>query len=471
MGLLIGLGKARKQDASSDMCLWYGVQGDFSSGSYKLKRVGNPDLHLTLPIQNKLRRFVENPDGSVKYYLNPDDSRKTASGDVAIIDSTDGNVMLEKPEYYFRYWEEGDTWTFAISEHPLKGFVRLERRTCSPWFATLDRENSEAVSGCWLQWDENDELLRDENGILKPLDNAARYRGGNGTPTNDGKYNSMVGMPRTWLDMGDLRARCKNGTHFGAYRIYNEIAWLQRIEYASLHCQDAYNPLTVDFLKNGGLDNTSDIDIVEWVNWGFGSYQENITYPYIPCGVTAPLGNNTGHVPYVVKGWPGGDKTVTVYSYRGLETPFGYLWMMADDVVAKYDDGRANLFICEFPESFCSPTEGNRVDYMDGYYFPFLTLPQKSGCIQRFNVYCPTIDDPEAHSLFVAPTEVGDNVNQGACDYFRSMGSEEKRIYRCLLGGCAYSGDNAGFGALNVGNKYSYDGYERSCEGFRLCRF
>lgn len=470
MGLLIGLGKTRTQSTSTDM-LWYGVQGDFSSKSYKLTRVGNPDLHRTLPIQNKLRRFVENPDGSVKYYLNPDDSRKTAAGEDAIIDSTDGNVMLEKPEYYFKYWEDGDTWTFAISEYPLAGFVKLERKTCSPWFATIDRENSEAVSGCWLQWDENDELLRDENGNLKPLDNAARYRGGNGTPTNDGKYNSMIGMPRTCLDMNDLRARCKNGTHFGAYRIYSEIAWLQRIEYASLHCQDAYNPLTVDFLKSGGLDNTSDIYTVDWVNWGFGQYQENITYPYIPCGVTAPLGNNTGRVPYVVKGWPGSDKTVYVFSYRGLETPFGYLWMMADDVMAGYKDGRETLYVCKWPESFSSYREYKGSEYAPDGYFSLSTLPKESGYIQRFYVYCPSEDDPQVYSLLTSPTEVGSDANLGACDRFFSMGDDEKSIYRCLLGGCAYNGNYAGFGALNVSHRYSYDNYERSCEGFRLCRF
>ena len=56
------------------------MQGDFNSQDYKLKRVGNLDLHRTLPIHAKLKRFVENPDGSVKYYLNQNDSRKKDSG-------------------------------------------------------------------------------------------------------------------------------------------------------------------------------------------------------------------------------------------------------------------------------------------------------------------------------------------------------------------------------------------------------
>lgn len=467
MGLLIGSGRARTQNPFSDM--WYGVQGDFSGSSYKLKRVGNLDLHRTLPIQNKLRRFVENPDGSVKYYLHPDDSRKTAAGEDAIIDSTDGNVMLEKPEYYFKYWEDGETWTFAISEYPLPGFLKLPRRTCSPWFATLDRENDEAVSGCWLQWDENDELLRDEEGLLKPLDSAVRYRGGNGYPTNDGKYNSMIGMPRTVLNMNDLRARCKNGTHFGAYRIYTEIAWLQHIEYASLHSQDDYNPLTVDFLKSGGLGNTY-VDIGDWAVWSCGSNFENITYPFIPCGVTAPLGNNTGRVPYVVKGWPGGDKTVYATSYRGLETPSGYLLMMADDAVASYDiDGVGYLYVCNEPKWFSSYREINGREYEPYGYSAHAKLPQESGRIQRFEVYCPVKDGIDIDYVYTVPAKV--SKDQAFCGLFSSMGSDKKRVYRCLLGGCAYNDTSTGVGSLCLKFKYLDGDVDRSCEGFRLCRF
>ena len=99
MGLLLGSGTTKPQYPYDQ---WYGVQGDFTSKDKNLVRVGNLDLHRTLPVQAKLRRFVENTDGSVKYYLHQNDSRKKDSGAVATIDSTDGNVMLEKPEYYLR---------------------------------------------------------------------------------------------------------------------------------------------------------------------------------------------------------------------------------------------------------------------------------------------------------------------------------------------------------------------------------
>ena len=163
MGLILGSGSTKPQYPYD---MWYGVEGDFTSKDYKLKRVGNLDLHRTLPIQKKLRRFVENADGSVKYYLHQNDSRKKDSGAKAIIDSTDGNVMLEKPDYFGRFEVEGTRWLYAISEYPLPGFVNMSRKTCSPWCATIDRDTNTAVSGCWLQWDGSGELLRDEEGIL-----------------------------------------------------------------------------------------------------------------------------------------------------------------------------------------------------------------------------------------------------------------------------------------------------------------
>ena len=58
--------------------------------------------------------------------------------------------MLEKPEYYFKLEIEGTKWIRAYSEYPLPGFIKMERKTVSPWYATVDITNSVAVSGCWL---------------------------------------------------------------------------------------------------------------------------------------------------------------------------------------------------------------------------------------------------------------------------------------------------------------------------------
>lgn len=456
MGLLLGSGSPKPQYPYD---MWYGVQGDFTSRDYKLTRVGNLDLHQTLPIQKKLRRFVENTDGSVKYYLHQNDSRKKESGAAAIIDGTDGNVMLEIPEYYFRLEIDGTKWIRAWSEYPLPGFTKIERKVISPFYATIDTTTNTAVSACFLTWN-NDEIARDTNGFIVLTANAANCRGGSGSgdSAKDGTYNSQLGMPRTSISKAGVRPTCKNGTHHGAYRAYNEIAWLQRCEYASLHCQDTYNEtLTTDGYKQGGLGNGTAVDGGQWNTWG--AYK-----PFIPCGATATLGNNTGRVPYVIKGWTGGDKTVQVTSYRGLETPFEYLWLLADDVLVYHDSvantGISTAYVCEDPTKFTSHSDTSTA-IPDGYN-AISELPRGDGYILQFS---------HSGKCYSFPETVGGASNAGGCDYFYTPVDDTTPAYGwfgALLSASAHNGANAGFGFLLTNNRSSLS---HAHIGFRLCRF
>lgn len=454
MGLILGSGSTKPQYPYD---MWYGVQGDFTSKDYLLTRIGNMDLHRTLPIQKKLRRFVENTDGSVKYYLHQNDSRKKDSGAAAKLDTTDGNVMLEKPEYYARFEVNGTQWALAISEYALPGFVRMTRKTLSPWGATIDIANNTAVSGCWLQWGADGELLRDANGILSLLPNATNFRGGSGASdaSKDGTYNSQLGMPRTSISKAGARPACKNGTHLGMARAYMEIAWLQRIEYASLHCQDTYNEtLTADGFHQGGLGSGPAVDGSQWNTWG--GYR-----PFIPCGVTATLGNNTGRVSYTIKGWTGGDKVVQVNSYRGLEAPYEYLWFLADDVLIHYspdsENGKTTAYGCSDPTKFTSPAD-NATTVPDGYV-AITDLPRSDGYQWNFGF---------SYDGFTFPTSVGASSNQGLCDYLWQAGVNASGWYGALLSAGALDGARAGFGYLNATYRSSWTVADGA---FRLCRF
>lgn len=452
MGLLLGSGTTKPQYPYDQ---WYGVQGDFTSKDKNLVRVGNLDLHRTLPVQAKLRRFVENTDGSVKYYLHQNDSRKKDSGAVATIDSTDGNVMLEKPEYYLRIEIEGTKWIYAISEYPLPGFVKMSRKSISPWFGTIDLTNNQAVSGCWLLWD-GDEIARDENGFVRLKDNAAQFRGGSGSSdaAKDGTYNSMLGMPRTSVSKATVRPLCKNGTHIGAYRAYNEIAWLQRIEYANRNCQEAYTAtLTSDGFHQGGLGSGPLVASGEWSTWG--GYK-----PFVPCGVTATLGNNTGRVSYTIKGWTGGDKVVQVTSYRGLEVPFEYLWMLADDVLIWHQTDKSTAYVCEDPTKFTSHSD-NATTIPNGYE-AITELPRNDGYINAVAFSSKGYTFPD-NTTGAGPTT-------GFGDYFYTPVDDESPAFGwfvALLSAGANYGAGAGFGYLYTSSRSSgADAYI----GFRLCR-
>lgn len=454
MGLILGSGSTKPQHPYDQ---WYGVKGDFTSSDYLLERVGNLDLHRTLPIQNKLRRFVENTDGSVKYYLHQNDSRKKDSGATATIDSTDGNVMLEVPKYYFRFEVSGTQWIYAISEYPLPGFVEMPRLAIAPWYSTVDLDTNTAVSGCWLTWN-GDEIARDDNGYIVLSDNASQFRGGAGTgdAAKDGTYNSQLGMPRTSINKATVRPYCKNGTHIGAYNAYNRIGWLQRIEYASLHCQDTYNEtLTDDGFRQGGLGNSTSVNGTEWNTWG--GYK-----PFIPCGVTATLGNNTGRVAYTIKGWTGGDKTVQVASYRGLETPFEYLIMLADDVLVYHSptEAKSTAYVCDDPTKFTSPADSS-TSVPDGYV-AIAELPRNDGYQLTFKV--------STTKGFTFPDAVGGAATKGLCDYFYTPVDDDTPgtgWYGALFSGYAYYGAAAGFGYLITPYRSSI---ALAYAGFRLCR-
>ena len=456
MGLLLASGQSRP---TFPYDMWYGVQGDFTSQDYNLTRVGNLDLHRTLPIQSKLRRFVENPDGSVKYYLGANDSRKKDSGAAAIIDSTDGNVMLEKPEYYFRLEFEGTKWLRAYSEYPLPGFIKMERKTIAPWFSTYDQTNQVAVSGCWLTWSGND-VARDSNGYPVLTENASNYRGGGNTSSRDGTYRSELGMPRTNVNKATARGWCKTATtglHIGAYRVYDEIAWLQRVEYASMYCQNTYNAtLTQDGFHQGGLGNGCTVNGTDWNT-------HNGYNPFVPCGVTAPLGNNTGKVSYVIKNWKnsGNDLTVQVTSYRGLETPFEYLWMLADDVLVWHKTDKSETYVCTDPSKFTSHSDSGTT-VPNGYEL-ISELPRTDG-------FGLTMAHSTKGYSFI--NQVGGAENKGVTDYFYTPVDDANFSaygwYGALLSAAAVSGAGAGFGSLNTDNRSSNSSAHI---GFRLCRF
>lgn len=449
MGLLLGSGTTKPQYPYD---MWYGVQGDLTSKDNKLTRVGNLDLHRTLPVQAKLRRFVENTDGSVKYYLHQNDSRKKDSGAVATIDSTDGNVMLEKPEYYLRVEIEGTKWIYAISEYPLPGFIKMGRKSISPWYGTIDLTNNKAVSGSWLTWD-GDEIARDSNGYVVLKSNAAQFRGGAGNvdAAKDGTYNSQLGMARTSVSKATVRPLCKDGTHIGAGRAYTEIAWLQRIEYANTNCQEAYNAtLTADGFHQGGLGNGTSVNGDQWNTWG--GYK-----PFIPCGVTATLGNNTGRVAYTIKGWTGGDKVVYVTSYRGMEVPFEYLWLLADDFLVWHKDDVSTAYVCEDPTKFTSHSDSATT--VPNGYEAMTNLPRSSGYIGTVGI------SAKGHTF---PATTGGSSVTGFCDYFYTpVGDGGRGWYGALLSASAHRGANAGFGYLITLNRSSY---AHAYIGFRLCR-
>src|SRR3989339_1994014 len=97
----LGTVKLIELDRYKNLDNWYGYEVDLASRSKIKTRIGNMDLHRSLPIQNQIARYIENPDGSVKYWLHPQSSLKKFDNlSPADLTGVDGNVQLWVPGFY-----------------------------------------------------------------------------------------------------------------------------------------------------------------------------------------------------------------------------------------------------------------------------------------------------------------------------------------------------------------------------------
>lgn len=116
---------ARVKDELSDVdfntvlldSLSYGVAwNDQTQSDPHLTRIGNMQMHKTLPIQSKYRGCVCK-NNIVQYYLDPNDWSHKEDGTASILDGTDGDVYVETPEFYGKsnMADDGEAWV-RISE-------------------------------------------------------------------------------------------------------------------------------------------------------------------------------------------------------------------------------------------------------------------------------------------------------------------------------------------------------------------
>lgn len=461
MGLLIGVGNTTPQFPYQD--LWYGIKINLKNSGHsisdgKLERVGNLDLHRSLPIHKRIKRYIATLDGKVNYWLGANDSTLKEGGGAARLNALDGNVELYKPDYWRRIEFDGDYMLVAISEVELPGFTYMKEMARSPWFATFDRTTNKPVSACFLQWNADGTVKRDAKGLLVFTDNAANFRGGDNSTTNDANNKSLLGMPATYNSKATIRTRCKslgNMWHHGGWRFREEMSWLMAIEFGDLDSQAAYNAnKTVDGFAQGGLGNGTFVDGTQWS--AFNGY-----YPIIPSGITAKLGNNTGIVEYTIKEWQTGvDKVLKVASYRGWETPQQSLWEHDDDVIiwhGKPSDGNKSLiYLCEDIAKFATPSDLS-TDIPDGYN-EIGALPRTNGFISEMGI----------GNGWTFPNSVaGGSSNKNYCDYYwyptvtDDSGWGWYQLLSCVG---AHHAENAG-----VRGAYAYSRGTRTNYGFPLC--
>ena len=96
----------------------YGISWDYATDTYI--RTGAKGYTA---IQSLMRRCVVKADGTVNYYLHPDNSNFKENGTPSILTGADGNVMVEIPKHYIKVETVGNVDSFSISLTQEPGYV------------------------------------------------------------------------------------------------------------------------------------------------------------------------------------------------------------------------------------------------------------------------------------------------------------------------------------------------------------
>lgn len=243
----------------------YGIQIDTTVSATPCTRIGNSDLHRSLPVQSLMRGCLLNDDGTVNKYLNP------AEWLSAQRDGTEGQVMVEIPMHYRRFTTNGNKREVRISLFPIPGYHKVPKMYISAYEATVNRTT---------------------NTLASVVNDTAEYRGGGNNTAWDNTYRSLLGRPATSISRTNFRTYARKRKPTSAewnehvYEAHKTLYWLFVIEYANLNSQAAYNPeLTTEGYRQGGLgDGVTTWDGTSWNN--FNGYN-----PFVPCGYTDEYGN------------------------------------------------------------------------------------------------------------------------------------------------------------------------------------
>lgn len=390
----------------------YGVSWQTGSLNATLARIGNLDLHRSLPIQNKMRGCTLADDGTVNHYFK-DDWSANEDGTPIKKDGSDGMVMIEIPEFYVKCQSKNGIDSMSISEYALDGYTLVKKQYVSAYEATVDRTKSDTLK------------------LASVVNTTANFRGGNNDASKDEAENTQLGMPLTATTRVNFRKYARNratGTKWNMLDFFatNTIWLLYTIEYASWNSQSAFNAnLTDNGFKQGGLG--SGVTNITSSSWNtFNNY-----YPIIPCGTSDALGNKTGEVEYTLPSTFKPGNVVKVPRYRGIENPFGHIWKNVDgvifDIKSDADGGTSTIYLAK--------TEADYGDTVTEGFSELGQLPRANSFIS--NTYLGT---------FLPSAATGAGSTTGRCDNFETVITSSS-LRTLFYGGNAGYGSDAGLGS------------------------
>lgn len=401
---------------------WYGVSWSETSSNPDCTRIGNMDMHRTLPIQSMMKGYAlwntESTLGKGTIRQLTDDWSGSIGSDIGMSINTgvktakDINIFIKIPEFWYT-----DEYDYSTNTHNLK----ISPNNKPGW-----NHHKEAYVGAYEGYNDTtyyrstkDKLptVNVTRSTLRPLARA------NSNIENDCRYNIYT------------------------YEEHRAICHLFLVEYATRNSQKAVNTeLTPEGFRQGGLGSGC--------TTGTATINGATTYSFIPTGSSDSLGNGSGEVTVTIQQTDssGANTTTTTRKcnrYRGIENPFGHVWKHTDDVISVYNGTNKYWSKCYNPKYFANTKNSNYINLCG------------SGVITGYKtsvVSTPTCD-------FFAAACTNGSESTYWCDY--NWVNTDASEHCLLIGGDSGAGGGAGLFYLasangvgdsdaNVGSRLTY---------------
>lgn len=386
------LGNIKTLDAPD----WYGVSWSETSSNPDCTRIGNMDMHRSLPIQSMMKPFsfqtlswykeqyVPLQEDFVNSYYNH--NTNISSGQV----SNASNTMIKIPEFWYT-----DDYVPSTKTHNLK----LCPHAKPGWY-----HHKEAYVSAYEVY-KNDDRLISVKGQLPTVN-----------------FNRTDG--RTWARANGFDGEAKWNLY--TYEEHRAICHLFLVEYATRNSQKAVNTqLTPEGFRQGGLGSGC--------TTGIATINGAQTWSFIPTGSSDSLGSGSGEVTVTIQQTDSsGSNTSTITRkcnrYRGIENPFGHIWKHTDDIISVYNGDYRTWYKSMKPDQFSTNKNTS--------YKPLCSSTMVSGGYKTEIKATPTCD-------FFAMSVSGGSENTYWCDY--NWDNTDASEHCLLIGG---DSDNGGWAGL-----------------------
>lgn len=303
---------------------WYGVSWSETSSNPDCTRIGNMDMHRSLPIQSMMKPFAFQTQPVYKDQFVPLKENFTeamyghvSNREAGQVAST-VNVMIKIPEFWYvdDYTPGTKTHNLKICPHAKPGWHHHKEAYVSAYEA--------------FNFDNKGRLISMKSVV--PTVNFTRTNG------------------RTWARANGFDGEAKWNLY--TYEEHRAICHLFLVEYATRNSQKAVNTeLTPEGFRQGGLGSGC--------TTGTATINGAKTWSFIPTGSSDSLGSGSGEVTVTIQQTDSsGSNTSTITRkcnrYRGIENPFGHIWKHTDDIISIYGGSWRTYYKSIKPDQFAT---------------------------------------------------------------------------------------------------------------------